>query len=144
VITDLPPGYRLTEDQAEIDPVAAHAYLTTSYWSPGIPFETVRDALTNSFCVATMKDGVQVAMARLVTDYATFAYLADVYVLEQHRGIGLSKAMLAHLQTHPQFQGLRRWALFTQDAQSLYAQFGWKQYPHPERMMTRDFPDVYA
>ncbi len=139
----LAEGYRLTANQTEIDPVAAHAYLTTSYWSPGIPLETVKRALAGSFCVAVFKDRDQVAFARVITDYATFAYLADVYVLEAHRGFGLAQAMLASLHAHPRVQRLRRWALFTQDAQPLYAKFGWKEYPHPERMMTLDVPDVY-
>ena len=140
----LAPGYELTGDPARIDPVAAHAYLTRSYWSPGIPLEIVRRAIANSICVAARKDGEQVAMARVVSDRATFAYLADVYVIEEHRGQGLSHAMLDWLDGHPELQGLRRWALFTQDAQGLYEAHGWSVYPHPERMMTRDNLEVYA
>ncbi len=136
--------YRITDDQAKIDPVAAHAFLTTSYWSPGIPLETVRHAIDNSFCVAVMKAGEQIAMARLITDYATFAYLADVYVLAAHRGLGLSQAMLRHLQDHPKLQGLRRWMLFTRDAHGVYAKQGWEPLAHPERAMLLNFPDVYA
>jgi GNAT superfamily N-acetyltransferase len=75
--------------------------------------------------------------------YATFAYLADVYVLEQHRGIGLSQAMLAHLQNHPRLQGLRRWMLFTRDAHGVYAKQGWAPLAHPERAMLLNFPNVY-
>lgn len=85
-MTMLPDGYRLVSGLAEIDVAATHAYLTRSYWSEGIPFETVERALANSFCVAIVHGGAQVAFARLVTDRATFAYLADVYVLEAHRG----------------------------------------------------------
>jgi GNAT superfamily N-acetyltransferase len=140
----LPPGYTLTDDQAQIDPVAAHAFLTTSYWSSGIPLDTVRQAITGSFCIAILKDGAQIAMARLITDHATFAYLADVYVLEQHRSQGLSQVMLAHLQNHPMLQGLRRWMLFTRDAHGVYAKQGWQSLAHPERAMLLDFPDVYA
>jgi GNAT superfamily N-acetyltransferase len=140
----LPPGYELTADPARIDPVAAHAYLTRSYWSPGIPLQTVARAIANSLCVAVLHDGRQVAMARVVTDRATMAYLADVYVLEEHRGQGLSHAMLASLHGHPDLQGLRRWILFTQDAQRLYARHDWTEYPYPERLMVRDRPDVYA
>jgi GNAT superfamily N-acetyltransferase len=139
----LAPGYELTDDPARIDAAAAHAYLTRSYWSPGIPLETVAHAIAHSLTVAVFHAGEQVAMARLVTDYATMAYLADVYVLEEHRGQGLSKAMLAHLHARPDLQGLRRWILFTQDAQGLYAQHEWKQYPYPERLMVRDRPDIY-
>jgi len=143
-MSTLPPGYELSGDSARIDPVAAHAYLTRSYWSPGIPLETVQRAIANSLCVAVGYHGHQVAMARLVTDYATMAYLADVYVLEEHRGQGLSKAMLAHLHQRPELQGLRRWILFTRDAHELYRPFGWEPTPHPERLMLRDNLAVYG
>lgn len=139
----LPAGYVLTADQDAIDPVAAHAYLTRSYWSPGIPLETVAKALANSICVAIRHASEQVAMARVISDRATFAYLADVYVLETHRGLGLSHHMLDALDAHSELQGLRRWALFTQDAQMLYEDHGWSVYPTPERMMVRDAPDIY-
>ena len=140
----LPPGYAITDDPARIDAAAAHAYLTRSYWAAGIPLETVARSIANSFTIAVLHEGEQVAMARLVTDFATMAYLADVYVLEEHRGQGLSHAMLDWLHEHPRLQGLRRWILFTQDAQDLYAQHEWKPYPYPERLMTRDKPDIYA
>jgi GNAT superfamily N-acetyltransferase len=142
--TSLPPGYELTDDPARIDPMAAHAYLTRSYWSPGIPLTIVERAVANSLCVAVLHGGTQVAMARVVTDYATFAYLADVYVLEEHRGHGLSKAMLAHLHARKDLQGLRRWTLFTRDAHELYARFGWRGTEHPERLMLRENPQAYA
>ena len=83
-------------------------------------------------------------MARVISDRATFAYLADVYVLEEHGRQGLAQAMLAALHAHPDLQGLRRWMLFTRDAHSLYARFGWEPLEHPERAMLRSFPDVYA
>lgn len=142
-MTTLPPGYRFVTDPAAIDVAATHDYLTRSYWAEGIPLETVARALANSFCVAIEHQGAQVAFARLVTDMATFAYLADVYVLEAHRGHGLSHAILDFLHGHPELQGLRRWALFTRDAQGLYAAHGWKEYPYPDRMMTIDRPDIY-
>lgn len=143
-MSDLPAGYRLTEDQSEIDIAATHAYLTRSYWAEGIPLETVRRSLSESHCVAAFCDNAQVAFARVVTDHATFAYLADVYVLEDHRGKGLSHAMLMYLRGHPRLQGLRRWALFTRDAQELYRQHGWNEYPWPDRMMVIDQPDIYT
>jgi len=141
--TVLPEGYAFVTDPDAIDIDATHSYLTRSYWAAGIPLETVKRALANSFCVAITCQGAQVAFARLVSDHATFAYLADVYVLEEHRGKGLSHAILDFLQGHPEFQGLRRWALFTRDAQGLYAAHDWKQYPNPDRMMTIDDPGVY-
>ena len=142
-MSGLPEGYRFASGHDEIDQAATHAYLTRSYWAEGIPLETVARSVAHSLCVAIRCGQDQVAFARVITDQATFAYLADVYVLEEHRGKGLSHAMLKYLHGHPLVQGLRRWALFTQDAQGLYAAHGWKPYPYPERMMTRDNPDVY-
>ena len=139
----LPEEYELTDDQNRIDPVAAHSYLTHSYWSPGISPEKVRRAIANALCVAVFHDGAQVAMARVVTDYAAFAYLADVYVLDEHQGKRLAQMMIEHLQSHPDLQGLRRWILFTGDAHSLYTKSGWKLLEHPERAMELDFPDAF-
>jgi len=136
-MTALPPGYELTDDPARIDPVAAHEYLTRSYWSPGIALETVRQAIANSLCIAVLHGGRQVGFARIISDFTTFAYLADVYVLEDHRGHGIASAMLDYLKAHPRLQGLRRWLLFTKDAQALYAKAGFAQYPDPERVMVR-------
>jgi GNAT superfamily N-acetyltransferase len=136
-MTALPAGYELTDDPARVDPVAAHAYLTRSYWSPGIGFDRVKQAIDNSFCLAVLHEGRQVAFSRIVSDFTTFAYLADVYVLEDHRGHGIASAMLDHLKGHPRLQGLRRWLLFTKDAQPLYARAGWAPYPNPERVMVR-------
>jgi len=143
-VSALGEGYELVTDQSAIDAVAAHAYLTTSYWSPGIPLATVTRAIAGSLCVAVRHHGAQVAMARAITDRATFAYLADVYVLEPHRGRGLSKAMVASLHAHPELQGLRRWLLTTRDAQGLYAQFGWTPLANPQLLMERHDPQVYA
>ena len=140
-MAELPPGYALSE---QTDAAAAHAYLARSYWSPGIPLATVAKALANSLCVAVRHQGEQVGLARAVTDRATFAYLADVYVLEEHRGRGLAQAMVGWLQDHPELQGLRRWLLMTVDAHPLYTKLGWSPLAHPERGMERVFPDVYA
>ena len=137
----LPLGYELRE---EVDVAAAHSYLARSYWSPGIPFETVAKAIANSLCVATWHEDEQIGLARLVTDRATFAYLADVYVLEEHRGQGLAQAMVGWLQAHPELQALRRWLLMTVDAHGVYERLGWTPLAHPERAMERLFPDVYA
>ncbi len=140
----IPDGYVLIDDQANIDPVAAHAYLTRSYWSPGISFEKIKTAIENSFCVAVIHDGAQIAMARVVSDYAVFAYLADVYVLEEHRSKGLAHAMVLHLQSHPKLQGLRRWILFTRDAHEVYARSGWEPLDNPDRAMKLDFPGAFS
>ena len=143
-MTALPPGHEIVEDPDRIDVEATHAYLTRSYWAQGIPLDTVQRSIEGSHCVAVRHADQQVAFARVVTDHATFAYLADVYVLEEHRGKGLSHAMLDYLRSHPRLQGLRRWALFTRDAQELYRQHGWSEYPYPDRMMVIDKPDIYA
>lgn len=137
-MTILPQGYELTEDKSRIDPVAAHAYLTGSYWADGTSLETVARSIEGSHAVAILHEGAQVAMARIISDYATFAYLTDVYVLDARRGKGLSKAMLRHVLDHPRLRDVLRWALFTKDAQPLYAQFGFFEYPMPERMMVVD------
>lgn len=142
-MNELPPGYTLTDDQQQIDPVAAHSFLTRSYWCPGISPDMVARAIKGSFCVAVVKDGAQIGMARLVTDFATMAYLADVYVLEEHRGQGISKAIMGYLHAHPRLQGLRRWFLFTQDAHGLYDRFGWENLPYPERAMLKDNPEAH-
>ena len=138
----LPEGYDVGFDMIDVE--AAHAFLTTSYWSKNVPLETVRRALDNSLCVAVRHGDRQVGFARVVTDRATFAYLADVYVLEDHRRRGLAAAMVAALQDHPEMQGLRRWMLATLDAHALYRRLGWQQVPDPSIIMQRHFPDVYA
>ena len=141
---ELSSGYELIGDQSEIDAAAAHAYLCRSYWSQGIPSEILARALSNSLCVAVRYEGAQVAMARVITDRATFAYLADVYVLDEHRGKGLSKAMISYLHDHPELQGLRRWLLMTRDAHGLYERFGWTALASPGSAMELHNPAVYA
>lgn len=142
-MTKLPQGYELTLNQDAMDPVAAHAFLSRSYWSENIPLETVSRAIANSLCVAVKYEGKQVGFARVVSDHATFAYLADVYVLEEHRGRKLAYAMVEALQDHADLQGLRRWMLATLDAHPLYAELGWEAVPDPSIMMQRHFPDIY-
>ncbi|MBO9621991.1 MAG: GNAT family N-acetyltransferase [Sphingomonas sp.] len=142
-------SYHISFDPAELDVELIHAFLSGSYWSPGIPRHTVERAIAHSLCVgAYAKDeegkNEQVAFARVITDRATFAYLADVFVLPAHRGQGVARQMLEALQAHPELQGLRRWALFTRDMQPLYAKLGWEPYPHPDRLMVREDAEVYS
>jgi GNAT superfamily N-acetyltransferase len=137
-------GYRLTDDPARLDPAAVHAYLVRSYWCENIPRAVVERAMQNSLCLGIYTSaGEQVGLVRVVTDYATFAYLCDVYVLEPHRGRGLAKAAVALLDTHPRLQGLRRWQLVTQDAHGLYEPFGFSVVKRPERHLEKCDPDVY-
>lgn len=114
---------------------ATHAYLSRSYWAARIPRELVARSLASSVCFALKHRGEQVGFARVVTDRATFGYLADVYVLEEHRGKGLGKRLLAAVHAHPELQGLRRWMLVTRDAHKLYRQAGWTDAQRPERIM---------
>ena len=136
--------YTISTDRSRLDVAAIHAFLTRSYWSPGVPLAVVERALANSLCFGILRGEEQVGFARVITDKATFAYLADVYVLEAHRGKGLSKRLLEVVQAHEDLQGLRRFMLVTKDAQGLYAQFGFKELAHPSRMMEKVSPDVYA
>lgn len=138
------PEYRLSLDPAELQLDVIHGYLTRSYWSPGIPRETVARAIAHSLCIGAYQGADQVGFARVITDRAAFAWLADVFVLEAHQGRGIAKAMLAALHAHPELQGLRRWMLVTLDAHSLYADLGWEPISEPGRFMERYVPDIYS
>ena len=136
-------GYIFSDDPKKIDPLAVYSYLSKeSYWAENIPFETVQLSIDNSLCFGIYKDTKQVGFARWITDTATFAYLADVYVLPEHRKQGLSKKLMSLMLFHPNLQGLRRYQLATQDAHSLYEQFGFKPVVHPERMMEITNKDI--
>ncbi len=131
--------YRISTDPARLDAVAVQAYLTRSYWAQGIPLETVERALRNSLCLGLYHREAQVGLARVISDYATFAYLCDVYVLEDYRGKGLGK----WLMMHPQLQNLRRFSLATRDAHDLYRRFGFQPLARPERVMEIRNDGVY-
>lgn len=137
-------GYRVSSDRNEMDVDVIHSYISTSYWAAGIPKETVKKALENSLCFGVFSpDGNQVGFARMITDQATFAYLADVFIDEEHRGQGLSKWLMQHVHDHPSLQGLRRILLATRDAHGLYQQFGYTALSSPETFMQKWQPDVY-
>jgi GNAT superfamily N-acetyltransferase len=136
-------GYLISDDPARLDVVAIHAYLARSYWARDIPFKIVRRSLENSLGLGVYAHaGAQVGFARVVSDYTTFAYLCDVYILEAHRGRGLSKALMEAVTSHPKLQHLRRFNLVTQDAHGLYRQFGFTPAKHPERYMEKIDPNV--
>ena len=131
-------GYLLSDDPARIDPKAVKDYLATSYWADKRPPEVIEASLSQSLCIGIYApSGAQVGLVRVVTDYATFAYLCDVYVLGEHRGKGLSKAALALLDTHPRISTVGRFLLVTRDAHGLYEQFGFKPLPYPDRFMEK-------
>ncbi|WP_434362773.1 GNAT family N-acetyltransferase [Parasalinivibrio latis] len=136
--------YRITTDLNEMDFEAIHGFLSESYWSAGIPKATLRKGLENSLCFGIL-DGQNrlVGFGRMVTDKATFAYLADVFVVEAHRGKGLSKWLVSTIQAHPDLQGLRRIMLATGDAHGLYAQFGFEAIAQPEILMQIWQPNIY-
>lgn len=137
-------GYRITTKQSEFDIGVIHAYLSQSYWSPGVPRNVVVKAIKNSLCFAVFDDqDKQIGFARMITDCATFAYLADVYILETHRGQGLSKWLMGEILAHPQLQGLRRIVLATQDAHGLYKQFAFEPLANPQSFMELWKPDIY-
>src|SRR5580765_2262077 len=128
--------YIISTDKARFDVAAIHAYLTRSYWSPGIPRAVVEKAIAGSLCFGLFSEQRnQVGFARAITDGATFAYLADVYVLEEHRGKGLGKWIVETILAHPSLQGLRRILLSTRDAHNLYAQFCFNESATPESLM---------
>ena len=135
--------YLITTDPARVDLAVVHGFLTTCYWAQGIPLETVRRSIENSLNFSVYHGESQVGFARVITDYATFGYLGDVFVLESHRGRGLSKWLTGVVIAHPALQGFRRWVLLTRDAHGLYQQFGFKAIASPERYMERWDPEVY-
>lgn len=137
-------GYEISSDVSRFDFDAIHTFLSQTYWSKGIPRSTVERAIANSLCFGVFHESCQVGFARVITDKATFAYLADVYLLEAHRGLGLSVRLLQAIRNHPDLQGLRRMMLATRDAHGLYEKFGFKALAAPDRMMEIHVPDAYA
>lgn len=133
----------VTTDPARQDVKAVHAFLTRAYWCEGISLEIVERAVRHSLCFGMIDGAAQVGLARVVTDYATFGYLCDVYVLESHRGKGLGRWLIECVMAHPQLQGLRRFNLSTRDAHKLYADFGFQSLRSPESQMERHKPDIY-
>ncbi|WP_413692536.1 GNAT family N-acetyltransferase [Psychromonas sp. KJ10-2] len=137
-------GYKISSDPKQMDLSVIHGYLAGSYWAKGVPLSTMQTAINNSFCFGVFTEaGQQVAFARMITDYATSAYLADVFVLPEHRGKGLSKWLVQTIIDHPQLQGLRRMLLVTSDAHNLYRKFGFSALASPELFMELHRPNVY-
>jgi len=138
-------------DSTQFNIISIHTFLSSeSYWAKNIPFETVKKSIDNSLCfgvfsIENANAHKQIGFARLVTDYATFAYLCDVYIEKEYRGKGLSKWLMQVIHAHPNVQGIRRWMLVTKDAQSLYKQFNWQMIPEEmlTKMMQIHQPDIY-
>jgi GNAT superfamily N-acetyltransferase len=135
--------YLVSSDPDRLDFAAIHGFLTRVYWSEGISRELVERAARGALCFGVYHATGQVGFARVITDSATFAYLSDVYILEEHRGRGLSKALMRTIMAHPSLQGPRRFVLVTKDAHALYETFGFRRVAEPESYMEILKADLY-
>ena len=133
----------ISSDRARIDLDSTHAFLTACYWAKGIPRDVVARSIEHSLCFGIYNGMEQVGFARVISDYATYAYIGDVFVLEPYRGQGLGKWLMQCIMQHPTLQGLRRWSLATRDAHGLYTQFGFTSLKAPGMWMEIHNPDVY-
>ena len=131
-------------DPARLDLDVIHGFLTNCYWAKGIPREVVARSIEQALCFGVYdSSGAQVGFARVISDFATVAYVGDVFILDSHRGRGLGKWLMESITEHPALQGLRRWILTTRDAHRLYEQVGFTPVKFPERYMERHDPHVY-
>ena len=137
------PPLKVSTDIGQMDTELIHGYLTQSYWARGISLELVRRSMANSLCFGGFVDGRQIAFARVISDYATFAYLGDVFVLPDWQGRGYGKKLMTAVFAHPQLQGLRRFMLATASAHALYAGYGFTPVSRPQTLMERYFPEIY-
>ena len=141
---DTPLGEILvSDDQEKLDIPFVHGFLSKSYWAEHIPLATVEQAINHSISFGVYLNGAQVGFARVISDRATFAYLADVLIVEAFRGNGFSKRLMETVHAHPDLQGIRRWMLVTKDAHPLYRHFEWTDITYPERFMQKHDPNVY-
>ena len=135
--------YLISTDRSRLDVELIHDFLSrTSYWASGRTLDVVQRSIENSLAFGIYMENHQVGFARVVTDYATFAWVADVFVLPEHRGRGLSKWLMEVMLSHARLQGFRRWVLATKDAHELYARFGFIPLHRPERWMERPDPNM--
>jgi GNAT superfamily N-acetyltransferase len=144
IIEQVRGEYAVSTDTRRLDLAAVHAYLTASYWSPGLPLDVLTRAVAGSLCFGLYHRDAQVGFARVITDRATFAYLCDVYVLDAHRGRGMGRWLMEVVVAHPALQGLRRFVLVTRDAHGLYERFGFRSLARPDGYMEVHRPDVYS
>jgi GNAT superfamily N-acetyltransferase len=136
--------YFITTDKDKMDVVAIHVFLSQySGWSNDIPFDKVKCSIENSLNFGLFHNSRQIGFARVISDFSTIAYLGDIYVLESHRGQGLSKKLMEVVMSHPNLQGLRRWILLTSTAPWLYQKYGFTELPNPEIYMELYNPNVY-
>lgn len=136
-------GFTITTEKEKLDIDLIHSFLNRTYWAEGISKETIRRSIEGSLCFGVYQNDKQVGFARMITDRATFAYLADVFIIEEFRGRGLSKWLMEVIMSHPDLQRLRRMILATKDAHGLYEKFGFTPLINVERWMHILDPDVY-
>jgi GNAT superfamily N-acetyltransferase len=136
--------FEFSTDKSRLDLDVIHRFLSEeSYWANKRSFEQTKTAIENSICFGAYHDGRQIGFARVISDKATFAYIGDVFILDEFRGRGLSKRLLQTMLEHPELQGLRRWVLATKDAHGLYERFGFALMKFPERWMELPAKDAY-
>jgi GNAT superfamily N-acetyltransferase len=137
-------GYTISTEKERLDRAAIHEFLRGSYWAKGIPREIVDRSIENSLCFGLYDGKRQVGFARVVSDLATYGYLADVFVQESHRGQGLATWFMETVMSHPDLQGIRRWMLVTRDAHGLYQKVGFTALSQPERIMEKLLANPYG
>jgi len=135
-------GYTISTDKARLDLGVIHGFLNTSYWAAGRSMETIQRSIENSLAFGVYKGDQQIGFARVITDYATFAWIADVFILDAFQGQGLGNWLMEVIITHRELQGFRRWVLATKDAHELYRKFGFSELKLPERWMERHDPNT--
>ena len=133
----------ITTDKSLLQIDLIHSVLSQSYWSKNIPVEIINRSIENSLCYGVYIGGTQIGFCRVITDKATFAYLADVFIVDSHKGKGYSKLLMKEVMSHPDLQGLRKFLLGTADAHGLYEKFGFRELAQPERMMEITVKDIY-
>ncbi len=136
-------NYLVSTDKSRLNISVIHNFLSHSYWAENIPIELLKKAIENSLCFGVYNGKAQVGFARVITDFSTFAYLADVFIIEEERGRGLSKFLMECILKHKELQGLRNFCLMTKDAHSLYARYGFKNIANPENFMANKIENIY-
>jgi GNAT superfamily N-acetyltransferase len=135
--------FNIDTDKSRLNVNYIHTFLSGTYWAENIPVEVIKKCIDGSVCFGVYEGEKQVGFARVITDKASFGYVADVFIDESYRGRGLSKWLMEEILAHPELQGFRNWQLATRDAHGLYARFGFKPIENPERFMRKHDPDVY-
>lgn len=135
-------GYTISTDKTRLDLGVIHGFLNTSYWAAGRSIETIQRSIDNSLVFGVYKGDQQIGFARVITDYATFAWIADVFILDAFQGQGLGNWLMELIISHPELQGFRRWVLATKDAHELYRKFGFSELKLSERWMERHDPNT--